>query len=360
MSFLITRKPEKWFNGTSKFSRWTALANPYIFELTRADFQVANTAIRNAYSTTLPTIWLPSADPLILDFLINVGDEIYVNSGMYNGVYTVAGINGQYITINTPFIGNGSSGWINVIEVFTNFKAIVNIYDGVTGQIIDTIYPKPDSTGLLLCDVSGIIRSIVDTQTVINQTAINKPNKGISGSFTIGYGATYKLVLSGSTTDQTIAEVHGDELYYWISAARQIVGDVTLGMDGIGQNMKEYVPKNISGTAAKFLTMFERPTYFENFPFFLSFIYDEDFKAVYLERHQQDVNVNGTNVGSETDNNLFITGIGYVNQMNVRTPNATASGFDVWLETGGVIVDGYTTEGYVNTGYTSIFAAPFP
>jgi hypothetical protein len=279
---------------------------------------------------------------------------------LYNGVYSVAGINGQYITIDTPFIGNGSSGWINLIEVFTNFKAFVKIYDGVTGQLIDTVFPKPDSTGLLLCDVSGILRSMVDTQTVLNQTSINKPNKGISGSFTIGYGATYKLVLSGSTTDQTIAELHKPEKYYWVTAAQQVIGNITLGMDGLGQNMKNYVPKNINGTAAKFLTMFDKPTYFEGFPFFLSFLYDEDFSTEYLERHQQDVDINGTSVGAETDNTLLVTGRGYVNQMLIRTPNATADGFDVWLETGGEIVNGYVEEGYVNIGYTSIFAASFP
>lgn len=359
MSFQITRKPEKLFSGSFKFSRWTALANPYIFELTRTDFTINNTAIRNAYSLTLPTIWT-DADPLVLPLILSAGDEIYVNSGVYNGVYTVHSVTGQYVVIDTPFIGNGGSGWINLIEVITNFKAFVNVYDGVTNELIDTLYAKPDSTGLLLCDVSGVIRSIVDTQTVINQTAINKPNKGISGSFTIGYGATYIFVIPSSTSNQSIAEVTSTEKFYWVSAARQIVGDITLGMDGIGQNMKEYVPKNLSGTAANFLTMFEKPTYFEGFPFFLSFLYDEDFSDVYLERHQQDVDVNGTNVGSETDANLLVTGRGYVNQMKVRTPNAGADGFDIWLETGATITDGYTSGGYVATGYSSLYAALYP
>ena len=128
-------------------------------------------------------------------------------------------------------------------------------------------------------------------------------------------------------------------------------------MDGIGQNMKEYVPKNISGSEARFLTMFERPTYFEGFPFTLSFLYDEDFGDVYLDRHQQDIDVNGTDVGSETDDTLFVTGRNYVNQMKIRTPNTGADAFNVWLETGDDIEGGYVVGGYSVPNYLSPYAA---
>jgi hypothetical protein len=359
MSFLITRRPEKLFTGSIKFSRWTGIANSYNFELQRVDYPIKNTAIRNAYSTTLPTIWL-NGDPLGIPLFIYVGDEIYVNSGVYQGVFTVAAVNGAYITIDTPFIGNGSSGHLNMVQRLTNFKSYIKVYHGVTGQLIDTYYSKPDGTGLLLQDVSGAISSIVDTQFNAIQSQINRPNTGISGSFTIRYGATYKFIFPSLTIDLTIPEVKDNKLYYWSSAAKQIDGNTSLGMNGVGQNLKEYVPKNIVSSAAKFLTAFERPTYFEGFPFFLSFIYDDDFDVNYLERHQQDVNVNGASVGAETNNNLFVNGRGYVNQMNIRTPNTGAKAFDVWLEVGDVIVDGYVEAGYVDLGYSSNFVFPFP
>lgn len=357
MSFLITRRPEKLFTLTTKWSRWTALANPYLFEFTRADFTVSNTAIRNAYSTTKPTVWLGSADPVVVAGFVIVGEQIYLNSGIYNGLYTVLAVSGNYVTIDTPFIGNGGSGRLNVVEQITNFKAYINIYDNVTGDIIDSMYPKPDSTGFLIQDVSGVIRSIVDTQTTIDQSGINRANKGLSGGFTVGYGATYRIAGIG---DVTLPEViSADKVYYWISAARQVQGDTSLGMAGIGQNMKEYVPKNLASSDAKFLTMFERPTYFEGFPFFMSFLYDEDFNENYLERHQQDVDVNGTSVGAETDTNLLVSERGYVNQMLVRTPNTGASGFDVWLEVGDTIEDGYVDGGAIELGAASQFAAPY-
>jgi hypothetical protein len=353
MSFLITRRPEKLFTGTIKFSRWTALSNPYIFEFTRSDFNVFNTAIRNAYSTTLPTVWT-NASPILLPLYIQAGDNIYVNSGMYNGVYEVHSVNGEYITLNTPFIGNGGSGRVNLAESISNFKASIAVHDSVTDDVIDTFYPKPDSTGFLLQDVSGVVRSVVETAFDANQSDINVANKGLSGGFYIVYGATYTLTtVSGETFDFTIADVQDPNTYYWINAARQITGDVSDGMDGIGQNMKEYVPKNISGSDAKFLTMFERPTYFEGFPFTLSFLYDADFENVYLDRHQQDVNVNGVDVGAESEDTLLVTGRSYVNQMKVRTPNTGASAFEVWLETGDEVQDGYSFEDYVFGGYVN-------
>ena len=224
MSFLITRRPEKLFAGSVKLSRWTALGNPYIFEFTREDFHANNTLIRPAYNATKPTIWT-SADPLSLPLFVFAGDQIYLKSGVYNGVYTVLSISGAFITIDTPYIGNGGSGRVNLVGRFQNFKAYINIYHGVTNALIDVVYPKPDSTGLLLSDVSGIIRSTVITDATINQSVINKANKGISGGFKIGYGATYKAVLPSITIDVVRPETPSspttnNEVYYWASAAR--------------------------------------------------------------------------------------------------------------------------------------------
>lgn len=359
MSFLITRRPEKLFSGSVKFSRWTALHNPYIFEFTREDVHAYNTLIRPAIHPTLPTVWT-DGNPTLLPTYVSAGDSIYLNSGMYNGVYEVFSVTGEYITLNTPHIGNGGNGRVNLVDAITNFKAEIKIYNAITGNVIDTVYPKPDSTGLLLCDVSGVIRSSVDTQFEANQTVLNKENKGISGSFYLAYGGTYTLIIGDESFNTVIPEIVDPNIYYWLSAAKQITGDISDGMAGIGQNLKEYVPKNLSGSDAKFLTMFERPSYFEGFPFTLSFLYDEDFNSVYLERHQQDVTINGVNVGAETDTNLLVTGRRYVNQMKIRTPNTGAAAFDVWLETGDAITDGYVIGGGVQLGSSSEFARSYP
>jgi len=352
MSFLITRRPEKQFTPSVKMSRWTALFNPYLFEMTRADYAVVSTGIRSFIHPTFPTI-RTTGDPLSVPLFVQAGDQIYLNSGIYNGIYTVFSVTGEYITIDTPAIGVGGSGWVNLIERLQNFKAYVKIYDGVTDELIDELWLSPDSTGFLLADVSGVLRSRVVTTADPTQTVINKANKGISGSFKLGYGAIWKFVSGAIVNDVVLPEVIDDTIYYWASAAQQVTGNISAGMAGIGQNMKDYVPKDLSGSAAKFLTMFDRPTYFEGFPFFLSFIYDDDFDGITLERHQQDVDINGTNVGAETDTTLLVSEKHYVNNMRLRAPNNGTNRIKVWLETGPAESGGYVVVGGIQVGAAS-------
>jgi hypothetical protein len=352
MSFLITRKPEKLFASSVKFSRWTALENPYLFELTRSDYGVNSTGIRPAYHPTKPTV-RTTGDPVTVPIFVLAGDRIYVNSGVYQGIYTVFSVTNEYIVLDTPYIGVGGTGWVNLVDRLQNFKAYIKIYDGVTNVLIDELRLSPDSTGLLIADVSGILRKQLNTTADPTQSTINKANKGISGSFRIGYGATWLYVSEEITTDVTSPEVIVKEKYYWLSAAKQIDGDIASGMSGIGQNLKEFVPKNLASSEAKFLTMFERPTYFDGFPFFLSFIYDEDFDGITLERHQQDADINGIDVGAETDNTLIVSQKHYVNNMKLRAPNAGTKIIKAWLEDGPAETDGYIGVGGIPIGGAS-------
>ena len=370
MSLLITRRPEKRSLPSSpKLSRWTALANPYIFEITRADHAVLTVAILPAYHPTFPTISTNGAPGNIMQY-VAAGDNIYLKSAMYNGIYSVHSVLGSFITINTPYIGVGGNGRVNLIDKVTNYKVYTQIYDATSEVLIDTIYGKPDNTGLLMCDVSGAIRSTVKTKAVVAQSVINRANKGISGGFHIAYGATYTIETNaGVVSEGSIARVPSIESkarirYYWAAAARQVDGFVFLGISGAiggnGQNINEYVPKNLANKHAKFLTMFDRPTYFEGFPFFLSFIYDEDFKNIYLNRHQQDTNVNGASVGAVTVTTLLNSEINFVNQMNIRAVNGGSAGLDVWLETGAAVTGGgLVTVGGIASGFASRFAAPY-
>jgi hypothetical protein len=332
MSLIITRRPEKIYSPSAKYSRWTALFNPYLFEFRRVDYGVITITVNATYNPTLPTIQT-NGDPLAVPFFVEAGDQIYLNSAPYIGIYTVFSVTDEYITINTPYISVGAVGYLNLIDRLQNYKSLVNIYDAVTNDLIDTLRNAPDTTGNLILDISGVIRSIMVTEADPQQSAINQANKGISGSFYIGYGSTWNYVYGGTSTPVTSPEVIDGDIYYWLSAARQITGDISAGMAGIGQNMQEYVLKNISGNYAYFLTMFERPTWLSVSRCFLSFIYDEDFGATVLRRHQQDVDVNGVNVGTETVTNLLTTEIEYVNNMILRAPNAGATMSKVWIET---------------------------
>lgn len=354
MSLYITRRPEKLLAGTT-YSRWTALHNPYLFEFTRKDYAVTSTAIRPAYHATLPTVQVTGD----LTGLLSAGETIYLSSGVYDGAYEVEAVYPisatlSYVVINTPYISVGGSGYIN-LPILVNYKLYIIIYNAVTNAVIDVLYPKPDSTGLVIADMAGAIKSILETEDTCSFINYNEKNDKLSGAFYIGYGVTYKF----GETQITTTEVVDAYTYYWISAARQVTGKTVLGIGGAGQNMKEFVPYNQSGSAAKFLTMFDRPTQFEGYPFTIGFIYSEDFPLVYLERHQQNKNINSQATSSESSQVLYNSEQGYMNDLLPADTDATTTQYDIWLETGSAYEDGYVVSGGVQIGSASAHALPY-
>lgn len=350
MALLITKRPDRLIGN--KFSRWSALFNPYMFELTRKDYNISTTAIRPAYHATLPTCET-DANPVTLPTQVSAGEQVYIKSGNYDGVYTVHSVNGNYITLDTPYIGFGTAGWVNLVEDLQNYKMYINIYNS-DGVKIDTLYPKPNTTGLAKVDVSGVIKKLVKNIDTEEFTQINTKNSNISGSFYLGYGFTYKI---GSLNITTI-EVQDIYSYYWVSAAQQINGKAV----SYGQNLADYTPFRFAtntATEAKFLTAFKRPTYFVGFPFSLSFIYSEGFKDEYLERHQQNNNVNGAPTSAESSDVLADSEQGYVNTLQLAAVETNTEKLDVWLQTGDEIEDGYTDDDYSEDGMMSEHAAPY-
>lgn len=353
MALYITRRPEKTV-GT-KVSRWGAIHNPYIFELTRKDYMVINTTVRPAYNPDYPAVQT-DALPADLAVIVQAGDNIYLNSGIYEGTFLVEDVIDEFIIINTPDIGTGGSGWVNFPEVLLNYKTFINVY-GPT-DLVSTLWLKPDSTGLIMADVSGVIKSTIETRDIESFININERDDELSGQLRIGYGAMYKI---GDVVITNTETLDGFE-YYWVSAAMQVDGKTVLGMAGKGQNMAVHVPFNESGSAAKFLTMFEKPVMFEGYPFSISFIYGNDFfggegfDSYYLERHQQNYNINRQVTSAESDQTLLVTGVEYVNGLMLADPDATTTEMDVWLEVAGVVVDGYVDSGGLESGSVDLYA----
>ncbi len=346
----ITRRPEKTIYG-SETSRWGALFNPYLFEVTRKDYNVTSTAIRPAYHATLPTVET-DANPAELPTFLSAGQNIYLSSGIYEGVYVVQSVTGKYITIDTTYIGVGGSGYVNLVDFLLNFKMYFNIYSAA-GTFIDDLTCKPNTAGLVLLDVSGALQKLCNNSDTAAMAVVeNQVAEDMSGDFYLGYGFSYKV---GDLTITTTEQVDGS-IYYWTASAQQITGK----QFSYGQNMAEYVPFNVSGSEAKFLSAFTQPRMWAGFPFTLSFIYGEDFASEYLQRGQQNKNINGANTSSETDVTLGPNGIGRINYLLLDDLDPTTAFVDVWLQTGGAIPDGggYYEPGYMEGDYVDMEALP--
>lgn len=345
----ITKRPERIIWG-SETSRWGALFNPYLFEVTRKDYNVTSTAVRPAYHATLPTVET-DANPVTLPTQLSAGQSIYLNSGNYKGVYVVHSVTANYITINTPYIGVGGSGYVNLVNYLLNYNMYFNVYDG-DGNFIDTLYCKPNAAGLSLLDVSGTIQKLCDNSDTAAFVNDNEAANGQSGEFYLGYGFMYKVgALRITTTEQKDAS-----RYFWTASAQQINGKLF----SYGQNMAIHVPFAVNGSAARFLSLFKRPRYWPGFPFTLSFIYGEDFADTYLQRGQQNKNINGANTSAQTDVTLGPNGIKRINFLMLDDIDPTTSFVDVWLQTGGAIPDGggYYEPDYVEGSYVDMEALP--
>lgn len=347
----ITKRPEKLVWG-SETSRWTSLFNPYLFEVTRKDYTAINTLIRPVYHSTLPTV-KTNADPAVLPTQISAGQTIFLSSGMYSGAYVVHSVTGNYITINTPYIGVGGAGYVNLMDLLLNFKMYFNIYDKA-GTLIESLFSKPNTEGLVMLDVSGAMQKLVDNSDSASLILINEEAEGLSGEFYLGYGYSYKLgVIITTTPEQKDAA-----RYFWTSSAQQITGKFF----SYGQNLAQYVPFPVNGSAAKFLTFFEEPTMFIGFPFSISVIYSEAFESTYLARHQQNNDINGVATSAESSQVLNVNGLGFLNFLQLETTDATTSSLDLWLETAGAIPDGggYYDSGMMQQGYVDQYAQPLP
>ena len=347
----INKRPEKTIYS-SEVSRWTALFNAYLFEVTRKDYFVTSTAIRPAIDATRPTVET-SAVPAELPSQVSAGDTIYLSSGIYSGAYTVYSVTNNFITLDTNYIGVGGSGYVNLMDLLLNFKMYFNIYDKV-GTLIESLFSKPNTAGLVMLDVSGAIQKLVDNADTMQFVNNNEAAEDLSGEFYLGYGYAYKVGGLNITTTESIDATH----YFWSSAAMQITGKFF----SYGQNLAEYVPFNINGSEAKFLSAFQEPTMFIGYPFSISFIYSEDFEETYLARHQQNNDINGAATSAESSQVLNDNGIGFVNFLQLETTDATTSSLDLWLETAGAIPDGggYYDSGFVLQGYVDQYAEALP
>ena len=130
--------------------------------------------------------------------------------------------------------------------------------------------------------------------------------------------------------------------------------------------MGEYVPfydgtssPEVDGNA-KFLSDFEKPTYFPDYPFDLSFIYSESLAGIVTTREEETFNVNGTSV-STSSTELDNSQVQNVNRLMIEQSYAAGiTEIDVWLNSDGTVdCDKYVLQDYVLSGYvTEICGSP--
>jgi hypothetical protein len=344
MSLSITSYPQSVVDSnSSKISKWSAVHHSVDFGMQREDYSV--TASISANSLELDINLQGYTGTLATD--IPVGQSVYLKTANGSGTFVVtAYIGGSTIVVTRGTFtayGVGFTNFLSRLNYFVETK-VWGVNSANAYYLIGSSVNKPNSTGALAVDVSSFLKSAVGYLNSFDYNVINKKELPQGGSFNVSYSENWQgNVGTFSTISQTV-------LRFFVNAAKQI-------QDLYGSNMGEYVPFYLSpepagDVKANFLSDFNKPTYFPNFPFDLSFIYSESLVGITTERKEETFNINGGTVSTSTAE-LFNAESQAVNRLMIEESYASGiDEIDVWLESDGTInCVKYVAEDYVLGGY---------
>lgn len=264
-------------------SCWNAAFNPVVFTYQRRDFDVTKIDSYNTRDNGIRARLYINGDVS----RAQKGDPVYLNAGLYKGVFKVLDIIGGRLIIDSPYKIN-QTGFVNINSVRPYYKMETRItyQDADTGleQTITAIH-RPDSTGLTRADISTFLQSLLKVADSSNYTQVNHRDNNLSASYSVAYDEVWDGKYA-SADKQKFTAIAGN--YYVLYAAKQ------LG-EKHGGNLTAYVPfPSVAGPSlrAKWLTDFEAPAYSNGYPFDIGFIYGENLlgRQLFCELNMLDIN----------------------------------------------------------------------
>ena len=251
--------------GNGNISYWNAAFNPIYFSFQRNDFEVTSVAADsfgkikiniNAYLSGLVARSVSNG-------ITSPGDKVYLKTALYDGIYEVIGINGSLVSLDCPFVGTDTLGFVNInrIRPYYQIQLQITYVDPISGNFNTlNLSFTPKANGFLQADISQFVSGLVSAADGSNYSQINYRDPNLSASYTVKWAEVWQ---GGGGNFLTITRP-----FYVIYAAKQ------LGDKGAG-NLQEFVPYLQGFQPAKWLTDFQIPVYSPGFPFDLPFIFSE-------------------------------------------------------------------------------------
>lgn len=317
-------QPEVELNG--EVLKWNAVFHPMTFEAQRMDALVD--MVFNPGLGQIGT-YVKVQGSYHLD--LSVGDTFEYfdpNGNVYE--YEVASISGQNIvTTTTGATGVTYGGYCLFPTIRKNYHVVVEIFyaeSSVQWVSLGTMRVVPDINGLIKIRPNRWLQPLATLQNDFNYDEINKAMQNEGGRFSINVQEIY----DGSVG--AVALLVGN--YYWSNSAKQI-GEV------YGTNMADYTPTVDSvRDKAKFLSVFDKPTYFVGYPFSLNFLYSDNLGNLQITREEERFDVNGASVDTQSDN-LAMSERFHNNRLMIDGNYASnIKELDVWLQAGAANTEG--------------------
>jgi hypothetical protein len=347
MSISIVQRPERTHKENEDvLCRWNCSRQPYLFFFQRRDAEVINLADDAGF---LSMIFSNTVDVS----QVVVGASIYVSEYDKAGKITSVIATAPFFIVVTDIAFDPaaatSGGFVNL---FTRENYLLNIVirgtDPNTGKGVDlaTAVATPNKRGLIRFDAQSFLNGYMKKRELFNFDIRNKIDKDVFGWFVISYVERWNLSSNAFITDPV--------KYWFVDAAKSLLSDY-------GQNLCDYTPTiNVDPAPvtnkAKFLTDFERSTFFVGYPFSLSFIYPEEIASSDMTIHEEAFDQSGSSMGDVIDS-IDTSQAGGVNRLTLIGQNAAGfydgvDSVDVWLRQGDILRRRYTVGGYVADGYT--------
>jgi hypothetical protein len=313
LTSLLVSDPSENF-GNNNISRWNAAFNPIVFTYQRKDFEViaveldtmtGNAAVSATCDTTSIATAISSnnraiANAAALDIVLNNNNPVYVylSTPAYTGTFNVSAISDTgKLVLNTPFVSN-STGYINInlLRPYYQVRTKITYIDPISGQTNSIVSTnRPDNKGLVKCDVSNFLQSLLRAKDDSDFTQVNYRDTNLSASYQVAYAEYWD---GKSIGNQTLTYIPIANPYYVAYAAKQ------LGQR-YGGNLAQFVPFKMvtdSSQLAHWVTDFAEPAYSNHYPFDIGFIYSDDLVGLqlYCELTQLDINRIPLPGGSQT------------------------------------------------------------
>lgn len=324
MISIISKPITKISGDISNTSKWVGVHQPVEFEVKRKDISIIsiqNSSNGNKFFRISRSDFNNSG--------LEVGKSFSYLCGPENNKrqFTLTPIN--FVIGDTIVMVNVSMVGVIDVNKITSYEAYIIVER--KGYYIETfVYQSINNASLSL---AGVVRSKTDVwgnakvniQKVLssnvtneNKSSYSKINEAVynqGGIYNIKIREIYDGFIGSFTT-----LLNTDNLYF-VNGSKQL-------QDPNNFNFGEFVPtlNDSRVSKAKFLSVFDKPTYFNNYPFDISFIYSDNLLNKQVARVET---INGT----PTNTNLLTNGRGFVNRLKLSEGYASSvKTIDLYLD----------------------------
>lgn len=275
-------------------SKWVAVHNPIIFQMSRKDddifdFNIIDPDFNHA------VVKLDSSFDTTFFSEIQVGSLVYLNCDPFTGVFTVTAVDAPSrkftVLLDQDYVEqeiDTGDIWANLVSL-PGYYVEVKIYSVTDGTeaLVSSAKFQPFSDGSFFIDPHAWLKRLAVITDEFDYTDISWRDLALANGFKIKYRERYN-----AEDPEDLPSYSDPGTFYWVNAAKQI-GDTW------GQNMGEYVTFNTAPPdyPAKFLTLFAQPVYWPGFPFEIAFIRSQDLDGLDLEFLLTNHDASGTAIG---------------------------------------------------------------